>query len=307
MALTKYGFESGNNGDTATPGNTGAGFITATGGTLTISTAWAHAGTRSMRGVATSTSGSVYGQWVIAAQTAFYAEMWLYLTGTASAEVGFFWYGTGSTRAISLNGTVERFLRVRDAAGASMVTSTVMPLNTPIKVKVFSTQNATTGTLRCAWSDTPPYATYNWDSGTLTGKNTGAAAYDTIRVGAKTSVSTTTWADIFIDDWGWEGGLAGFPINPPVIGGLEQSAYVFLDLSDTTVDVGPVDFSASPSTGVVDTATGLFLPAPTDGSTTTYTVTATDTGNGATDTASVDVATQTSGLETVVWTGAAWS
>jgi hypothetical protein len=68
-----------------------------------------------------------------------------------------------------------------------------------------------------------------------------------------------------------------------------------------------VDFSASPSTGVVDTATGLFLPAPTDGSTTTYTVTATDTGNGATDTASVDVATQTSGLETVVWTGAAWS
>lgn len=312
MPITKLGFESGLNLDNASPTNTGFDAVNATGGTLQISTAWAHAGTRSIKGIGTATSGVVYGSKTIASATSLYIETFLYLTGTPGAESGFIYIGTGTTRQVSLAMTTARTIRVRDAAGgggANAYTSTAaIPLNIPVKLCCFLTQNATTGTLRLAWADTAPYGTFVSDSGTLTGLNTGATAYDQIRVGPKISTGTTTWDSISFDDFGWLAGGTGFPVAVPVIGGpASQSPFVFLDLSGTTVDVGPLVFSASPSTGVVARPTGLFLPAPTDGSTITYTVTATDSGNSASSTTQVDVKTAAGGVETVVWDNLSWS
>lgn len=310
MPITRFGFESGANGDTATggPGNTGLTAVSATGGTAQISTTWAQAGTRSLKFVATTTSGVVYGYITITSATALYVEAYVNLSGTPSSETGFLYIGTGATRQISLAMTTTRTIRVRDGANANAYTSTAaVALNTPTKVCFFATQNATTGTFRLAFGDNP-FTSFDSDSGTLTAQNTGAAAYDQIRIGTKISTGTTAWDAMFVDEFGYQAGTAGFPVAAPVISGpASQTPYVFFNLSGTTVDVGPVAYTASPSTNVVATSTGLFLPAPTDGSTTTYTVTATDTGNSATATTSVDVATPTGGVETVVWSGIAWT
>jgi hypothetical protein len=306
--MTTFGFESGANNDTATTGNTGATTILATGGTLQISTTWAQAGTRSIKGIATSTSGVVYAQYTIGTATALYVEMYIDLSGTPSAETGFLFIGTGTTRQISLAMTTSRTIRVRDGANAAAYTSSaVVALSTPTKVCFFVTQNASTGTFRLAFGDTP-FTSFDSDSTTLTAQNTGAAGYDSIRIGPKISTGTMAWDALFIDDFTYLTGGAGFPVAAPVISGpASQTPYVFFNLSATTVAVGPVAYTASPSTGVLGTSTGIYLPAPTDGSTLTYTVTATDTGNSATATTSVDVATPTGGVETVVWSGISWT
>lgn len=310
MAFTRLGFESGANGDPASPTNTGFDSIVNSGGTFTISTAWAQVGTRSVKGVATSASGGVYGQKTIPATTALYVEGWLNLTGSPSAEVPLIVYATGATRQVSVALTTARELRMRDAAaagGANQFTTSAVPL-APVKVCFFATQNATTGTFRLAWSGTAPYSTFDSDSTTLTGKNTGAAAYDTIRVGAKATASSITLDSAPWDQFGWEPDGTGFPVTPPTMSTMQTlTAYQFLNLTGTTVAVGPVAYTASPSTGVVATATGLFLPAPATG-TTTYTVTATDTGNGATTTISKDVtAALGGGVKTRVWSGTTWA
>lgn len=310
MPITRYGFESGANLDPATAPNTGANSTVASGGSMAISTSWAKSGSRSLKCIATSTSGVVYASYTVTSSTSIYIELFIYLTGSPSAEIPIMFIGTGATRCLTMGLTTTRGLIVRDAGGAggaAIATLSAVPLNTAVKVCFVATQSATTGTLRVAWSDTSPYGTFNSDSGSLTSKNTGAAAYDTVRIGAKASTGIQTLDAIYYDDWGYQTGLSAFPTTPPVINGTQaQSSYVFLDMSLTTFDVGPIAYSASPSTGTVPAASGIFLPAPASG-TTTYTVTATDTGNGGTATTSVDVDAQTGGVERVIWTGISWA
>lgn len=318
MTITRYQFESGANGDAASIGNTGLDSIVTGAGTAQISTAWAHSGTRSVKFVANTTNAGVYAQKSITAATALYAEAFIYVTGNPTAEIPLLYIGSSTQRGLNVCLTTARELRIRDAdigAGASRHTTTAIPLNTKVKICLFATTGTLstyTGTFRVAWSQTAPYTTYDSDSGVVTAMLTALANYDTIRIGAKVETRTAALDSVSFDDFGWESGGTNFPISspPPVLGSnLSQSPYVFLDMSGTTVTTGPVSYSATPSTGVVATSTGLFLPAPTDGTTKTYTVTATDTGNSTNTSTSIDVSAAVGGIgvETVVWSSLAWT
>lgn len=313
MALTVFGFESGVDGATATAGNTGAAFPVVTGGTLQISTAWAASGTRSLKAIATSTSGASYLQYTIGSANAWYVEMFLYLTGSPSGEIGFFYFANGSTREISLSLGVARTVLIRDGGvggGAAIYTSAAIPLTTKVKLAFFITRDATAGTARVAWSQTAPYTTWTSDSGLLTARNTGSADADTVRIGVKCGTGVQTLDAIHIDDWGYQAGGTDFPVGQiAIVGPATQASYVFFDVSNITGATGAVTYTATPATGVVGGVGGIFLPRPTGTTPTVFTVTAADSGTGGTASTTVTVNPQGAGTgtETVVWGGSVWA
>lgn len=313
MALTVLtDYESGVNLDAATAANTGSASVVVTGGSMAISTAFAYAGTRSLKCISTSTSGGVYALYNITAATALYTEMFVYITASPSGELGLFYWGGPATRQLGTTVSSTRQLIIRDgqsAGGQVLWTSTAMPANTWIRTALFATQSATVGTVRAAWSATAPYTAWAQDSGLLTAKNTGTggAGYSYLRIGAKTSTDVLTWDALYQDSLGYQAGGTDFPATAaPVLDTTPtQSSKVFIDLSGTTYAVGPVTYAAVPSTGVVPGTGGLSVPAPTVN--TDYTVTATDQGNGLTASGTVTVLPLAGGgMETVVWNGAAW-
>lgn len=218
MASTWQDFESGNDGDAITggPGNTGASFVVLTGGTAVISTATPAHGTRSVRMTATASSGGVYMANSGMSATAFARDFVLRVITDVSANVTIWWLGTGS-RMMSIELTPTRTLQLKDAAGATLHTTSALPADTSCRVGVYVTQNATTGTALLSWWSTPlDDGTPADTSGTLTGRNTGASAYTDERLGVKCTTNTITGV-VDIDLAGSDRaatGLAG-PYVPP--------------------------------------------------------------------------------------------
>jgi hypothetical protein len=314
MAIVRDTFTAGSNGNTLATTNTDADFVSLTGGTGVISTAQAFSATRSALLTGTVTSGSLYLQRTIASTTTIGSDMYMYWTALPSAEVAIWWSGTGTTRSVTLNVSATGQLVIRDAGGAggaAQWTSTAtMTTGTWYRVSVYATQHASTGTVRAAfYSGTSSTALA--DSTLLTGKNTGAAAYNTLRWGNKGSTSTAT-STVYIDDYAYDTAATGLlppdvssaaPVLPP--DPQNTSPFVFIDLSATTFDTGPITFSASPSTGVIVRSDGLLLPVNPDGSVTSYTITATD-GSGLTDSMVYNASLPADVIETVIWSGSAW-
>lgn len=324
MAITVLDFESGANGDsiTSNPGNSGFTSHVTTGGTLQISTGGTPpSGTRCMLSTGTSANGGVYGSKAITATATLAYDFDFKIDTLPSAEAYFFWVGhtSISTRAFAIAMATDGKIRVRDSAnaakwaGAATTSTTTLATNTWYRISVFATQNATTGSFRVVI-----YAangtTVIEDTTLQSNINTGSANFDGFRAGIKTSTGTGTGAfryDRIRYDETASAILAAPTAVPPVLpGSWTNQYYEYLDLSATTSDVGPIVFSASPSTNVVgDGEDGIFLPVNDDGTVTAYTITVTDTGNGATDTMSYDASLQGVGsdiIETVVWDGSVW-
>lgn len=315
MAVVRDKFTAGNDGNTLSTANSDADSVVATGGTNVIDVDEVYSISRSVLSTATSTSGGVYWTRTINSTTTLGADMYIRFTSLPSGECTIILYMSGSTQCIRLNLTSTGQLRIRDAAaggGANIWTSTAtMSTGTWYRISVFATQHASTGTVRAAFytgGGTTPLD----DSTLLTGRNTGVGAYGQIRWGTKASTSTTSYT-ANIDDYAYDEAASGLlPVEAvsPVLPSDPQtvSYYVFLDLSATTFGTGPVEFSATPSTNVVDTPTGLYLPVNADGSVTSYTVTATDTGAGnATDDMPFSAQLPTDIIESMIWDGSAWT
>jgi len=213
MTLTRWGFESGTNGDNLTGANSGSDFPVVTGGTATISTAQAAHGTRSALMTATSTSGGCYFSKAITATDTLAVDAYVRLVAYPSGDLGLIWFGDGTLQRLNIELTTTGAIRIRDDAIANIWTSpTAMALNTWYRVSLFATRSATVGTVRAAYfalDSTTPIA----DSGLLTGRNTGATSYSTVRVGIKPSTAVITGQGYF-DDWGYD--PAATDLNPPV-------------------------------------------------------------------------------------------
>jgi len=317
MAVVRWGFESGNNGDALDSINSTGDTIIATAGTATISTAQKMHGTRSALFTGSSANGTLYFTKGLTATSQLGVDAYIYVTSAPTSEVGFIWIGDGTTRQVHLAITNTMLLRIRDgggSGGASVWTSgSAIPLNTWVRISILCTPGTTTGTVRAAFylGDS---TTAQVDSGVLTNQNTGANPYTMLRIGVKPS-TTTVATTAYMDDWGYDisatallppYGAAQPTIGTPVID--YQMAYI--DMSATTFPVGPGEFSAVPSTGTFPTPTGILVPRDDGGAVINYTITATDTASGANASIGVAVDGQTPFIrgqsESMVWNGSNW-
>jgi hypothetical protein len=282
MSVTRWGFESGSAGDNLTGGNSGSDFPVVTGGTATIETAQAAHGTRSALFTATSTSGGCYISKAITATDVLGADVYMRITALPSADVGILWFGTGTVQRLNLELTTTGALRIRDDAITNIWTSsTTMSLNTWYRISLYATRDPSTGTVRAAYyalDSTTAIA----DSGLLTGRNTGAASYDSIRIGTKTSTATVTMT-AYVDDWGYDPAATG--LLPPV--GSNTSPTVDAGSNQNVAASATVNLSASASDpdGSIASYAWSFLyptsgaPSLTGGTTATPSFTAGAAGN----------------------------
>jgi hypothetical protein len=317
MSVTRWGFESGANGDALTAVNSGSDFFLTTGGTAALSTAQKMHGTQSALFTSTSTSGVLYLSKTIAATTQVGVDMYIYVTAPPSTEDGLIWVGDGATRGVSIGLTPTMFPRLRNGAAAGgtaiWTSGTAMSLNTWYRLSILTSYGTTTGTIRGAFyagDSTTPLA----DSGTLTSQNAGATPYTTMRVGTKVGTGTVTMT-AYIDDWAYDASavslLPPYGSTPPTLGTPAINYdLAHINMSGTTFPIGPGSYSVSPSTGTFVTNTGVLVPRDMSGNTISYQVTATDLGSGATATTSVSVTGKSSFVnghtESRVWNGSAW-
>ncbi len=312
MAAVRDKFTAGNDGNALSAANSDADTVVVTGGTVNIDTAIVWSASRSVLGTSTSTSGGAYWTRNITPTSALSTDFYIRWVTLPSADIAIMVWMMGTTQAMRLNVTPTGQLRLRDAGtsgGASIYLSTAtMATGTWYRVVLYATQNATTGTTRVAFYNASTKALIE-DSTLLTGRNTGASPYDSARWGIKATTSTST-ATANIDDYAFDvsaTGLMPFESTNPILPSNPQtySYYEFLDLSATVFTTGPLVFSAVPSTGVVATSTGLYLPVAADGSATNYTIIADD--NGAQDSMPFTAQLPADIIETVRWSGSAWT
>lgn len=305
MAITWQDFESGSNGDALSPANSGSVFVVSTGGTQVISTTTPPQGTRCARMTATASSGGVYLGRSGLSTSAFARTFALRVITDISADMAIWWLGTGS-REMSIELTPTRTLKLKDAAGTVIWTSSAIPLNTWVRVGVYVTQNATTGTVVASWwtgafgSGTPDST-----SGNLTGRNTGSAAYTDERLGVKCTTNTITGV-IDIDVAGWDPAATAMP-------GPYGSPIVTLGSNKGTLYPGEAatltGTASSPAGTIVSTSFSTTL-GTLSGSGLTRTLTAppslTDQTATVTFTATDDSARVTTITTTVAMKASAW-
>lgn len=258
MAVTRWGFELGANGDTLGSTNASADSIVATGGTAVISTTQKFEGTRAALFTGTSTSGGVYLQKNLGtATTQLGMDAFIYLTALPSAETSFLWMGASGTRGCSVSITTTGALTIHDgtaSGGAVLWTSTAtLALNTWYRVSLFATQNASTGTIR-ATLYTGNTGTTTDDSTLLTGRNTGSSAYDNIRIGAKASTGTAT-ITAYIDAYAFD------PAATDVLPIAAQSFFNTFEGGTNNVDLSAANTSGNSGTALASIAknTGTTL------------------------------------------------
>ncbi len=256
MALTRWGFESGANGDNLNGVNANADFPVVTGGTAVISTAHTIEGTRSALLTATTTSGAVYFQKTVPTTSQLAVDTFIYITTLPTVEVGVVWLGAGATRQVHVSAMNDGRIRLRDASGgggATLWTSTqTMSLNTWYRIAIYTTPNATTGTVRAALyagGSSSPIA----DSTLLTNVNTGATQFETVRIGTKVSTGTTEFIAYF-DNYGYDSAATDLP----AVGGSGPSAN-----ANVSATVRIVDASASTGTGLTYGITQTSGPTKT--------------------------------------------
>lgn len=306
MATVWRDFESGTNGATATTANTGVTTILATGGTAVISTAQAKTGTRSVLFTGSSTSAYLYMQDEFTATTQLRASIWMYYSGPPSADnraiVGF--YGD-TTRGVSINMMASGRIILRDGGtggGANIWYPTDVLTTGWYRLSLYATQDAAAGTCGAALYNSSNALISS--SGNLTGKNTGSAAYNAFRYGTKHTVNTDVWT-LGVDYAGFDTAngtaLLDLPSGAPTTAVTGYSPVAVIDASaSSATSGGALSFSISPSTGVVQIATGIWkVPVPAaNASAVTYTVTTTESGGGSsTGTFAVNPSSGTAGGE----------
>jgi hypothetical protein len=261
MAVTRWGFESGLNNDTLTSANAGSDSVVNTGGTSTISTAQAAHGTRSALMVATSTSGGEYFGKTVGATDDLAVDVYLRFAALPASDVGIIWYGDAATQRMHLELLASGALRIRDDAQANQWTSpATLAINTWYRVSFFAHRDPTVGTVRAAYyllDNTTPVG----DSTLLTGKNTGATSYTTVRVGPKVSTGTQVFTAHF-DDWGYDDVATG--LNPPAGANVDPTANAGTNQNVAASAVVNLSGSGNDSDGSIASQVWSFL-FPTSG------------------------------------------
>lgn len=224
-------FTTGADGDAITAGNTNATSVVLTGGTAVIDEDVVYSATRSVLGDSTSTSGGVYWALSIPQTDVFASDMYVYLNALPNAEQAVISWLNAGTRMLSLNITTTGQIRIRDAGGGggtNIYTSTAtMSTGVWYRVSMYGTQHASTGTVRAAFFASNTSTALD-DSTLLTGRNTGASPYNSIRWGVKAGTGTTTM-NANLDDYAYDRGASDliapepFTVSP---GGI-ASAEVF--------------------------------------------------------------------------------
>lgn len=282
MALVRWGFESGTNGSTLTPTDAGADAVTATSGSITISTARAIEGTRSAYMDTTTTSGATFILKNITDTGQIGVDTYINIVAYPSSEAPIIWIGNGLSRQFSLAVSIDGKVRIRDAGGAggtNLWTSTnAMALNTWYRLSAYATQNASTGTIRAAYYSGNS-ATPVEDSTLLTARNTGSLQYNTIRLGVKASTGTSTMTAYF-DNYGYDTaatGLLSAGGSGPTANATTSSSMSFVDATTSTGTALTYGISqtAGPTKTPVNITDGKWL-IPMDSSfSTSWTITVT--------------------------------
>ncbi len=260
-SVVRQTITSGADNDTATAGNTGATSVVATGGTAVIDTGVVYSPTRSVLMDGTSTSGGVYLQVSIPQSEVLAADIYVYWNALPSAvePANLGWYN-GATRGLSVGTTDTGAIRLRDAAGGggtNIWTSTAtMTTGQWYRISLYATQHASTGTARAALFPANS-ATPLDDSTLLTGKNTGASPYNSLRFGLKGGTGTQT-LNGNMDDYAYDRGASDLIPPEPFIVDLDAdgiaSAEAFGTVEIQTVSNVQVDPTAIASAEAFGTA-----------------------------------------------------
>ena len=230
MAVVRWNFPNGSNGDLLTPELAGADSVEAGSGSVpTISTdhPLAGVGDLSARFILDGDAG---GTWVAKeglAATSFAYDLYLYTPDSLGGSVYIGWAGMSSwQRSISvlMTGT-QRIISLRHNINIDAWQGSVaIPNNTWIRLSIYGTsetsEGAGDGTGRVAWylgHDVTPQE----DSGLITGLETHPFI-DRIRVGGKASPTSVTGGVLYMSSWAYDTEATGL-IGPAVQAWQEAS------------------------------------------------------------------------------------
>lgn len=211
MAITRWNFPNGSNGDTLTTALAGATLTSTSGGTMAISTEQAIIGTRSAKFIS-NTSGNLFFRRDDLNTATLGLDGYFYLTDAPSSIATLLWIGVSTARSTLVEMTAARIIRVRDFASTIVWTgSQAVPLTTWIRVSLYATPGTSTGEIQLAWySDHSTTAVE--DSGVLTSMDTGSANFTDVRIGSKATGGAST-NTLYIGSWAYDDAASG-PIGP---------------------------------------------------------------------------------------------
>lgn len=219
MAVVRWNFPNGTNGNTLTAPLAGADTTNFAAGTPTLSSTQVLAGMNTLSARFTLDAGGHlwYAKEGLSA-TAYAYDFYLYLAARTGGTVYAGWAGLGSSgRSLGvIIGGSQNLVSLSDSTG-TIYTSGVeaFPDNTWIRFSVFGTCGAGTGTGRLAWyagHSTTPIG----DTGLLTNLNT-QTSIDRIRIGGKAASSSVTGGEMYFGSWAYDTAAAGL-IGPYNVG-----------------------------------------------------------------------------------------
>lgn len=221
MAVIRWNFLSGSDGDPLTPALGGADNSSLGGGTAVISNAQSLAGLSSLSARFTITSGGNF--WVAKeglSATQFACDVYVYIATPVGGSVYILWTGaSSSSRSVGVSLGPSR-LSLTAGTGQNWYGGlNAVPANTWIRVSLWG--NCATGETRVAWylgHDTTPQE----DSGILTGFNL-QAGIDRIRYGGKAASSGVDTGDLYFGSWAYD--TAATDLLPPADNSPSTNTY----------------------------------------------------------------------------------
>lgn len=210
--MPRWLFPSGADGDTLTAPLAGADTIDLAGGTGTLSDDHSLTGT----GLSALMTGVDAGHqwWAVEGltSTAYAVDAYLLLPASdppAGTNAYIIWGGASSSaRSSGIQLRIDRTFRLLGNGSTVHWTSGTLPTDTTIRISVYVTCSATTGTLRVQWFDLSiSDSTPQGDSGTITGVDT-QTSIDRIRIGRKAASVAGTGA-IYFMSWAYDVAATG--------------------------------------------------------------------------------------------------
>lgn len=219
MAVIRWTFPSGNNGDTLTAPLAGADTENLIGGTAVLSNTQVMAGMNTLSAKFNLTvNGNLWYAKESLNATSYAFDCYMYQTVRTGARVYIAWAGSSSSaRSIGIfAGGTQNEIALNDSTGNVWSSSAeAYPDNTWIRFSLYCTCGAGTGTARLAWyvgHSTIPIG----DTGLLTNLNT-QTSIDRIRMGGKASISGTTSGELYFGSWAYDTAATG--LIPPFSSG----------------------------------------------------------------------------------------
>lgn len=219
MAVIRWTFPSGNNGDTLTAPLAGADTTNFAAGTPTLSNAQVLAGMNTLSARFTNDLGGHlwYAKESLSA-TAYAYDVYYYTAARANGVAYVAWAGLGSSgRSLGvIIGGSTNTISFNDSTGTIWTSGAESyPDNTWIRFSVYGTCGAGTGTGRLAWyagHSTTPMG----DTGLLTNIST-QVSIDRIRIGSKAASSAVTGGEFYVGSWAYDPAATG--LIPPFSSG----------------------------------------------------------------------------------------